>query len=182
MGARPDTRFIPEDALIIRHKVMKLVGRCGITRSDQPDLRQELAFHVSMQMSRFDPSRGTRRTYVNRISQNKILNILEQRRARKRGSGKSIMAIDEETEEMVPDPHGDGDSVDMTLDVATAIASLPPDLRHLATCLMTESPAEAGRTLGLTRGQVRHRIGLIGQHFARYLTNFNNQSDHHSGR
>ena len=93
MGRQPDIRFIPEDAEIIRHKIRKLIGQYGFTVSDEPDLQQELAMHVSIRMAQHDPSRAARSTFVDRIVRNKIVNILEHRMAKKRGGRTGLPVI-----------------------------------------------------------------------------------------
>lgn len=164
MGRQPDTRFIPEDAEIIRHKVRTLIGRHGFTTSDEPDLQQELAMHVSIRIARHDPSRAARSTFVDRIVRNKIANILENRMALKRGGRKRQLALDAVPEGVLLDGDTDAAAVDLGMDVRNAVAGLPPDLRRVATELEGNSPSEAARNLGLTRGQMRQRMDAIRRH------------------
>lgn len=161
MGRQPDTRFIPEDAEIIRHKVRKLIGRYGFTASDEPELQQELAMHVSIRIAQHDPSRAARGTFVDRIVRNKIVNILEHRMAKKRGGRTRPAALDDVPEGLLLDGHVDPESLDLGLDVRNALAGLSPELQRIAALLTTNSPSEVARTLGLTRGQFRQRQEAI---------------------
>jgi DNA-directed RNA polymerase specialized sigma24 family protein len=164
MGRQPDTRFIPEDAEIIRHKVRTLIGRHGFTTSDEPDLQQELAMHVSIRIARHDPSRAARSTFVDRIVRNKIANILEHRMAKKRGGRTRPAALDEVPEGLLLDGHADPEAVDLGLDVRNAVAGLSPDLQRIAALLTTNTPSEVARALGLTRGQFRQKQDAIRFH------------------
>lgn len=161
MGRQSDTRYIPEDAEIIRHKVRKLVGRYGFTASDEPDLQQELAMHVSQHIAQHDPTRGARSTFVDRIVRHKIVNILEHRMAKKRGGRTQPMALDAVPEGLLLDGLADPEAIDLGLDVQKALAGLSPELRRIATLLTTDTPSEVARALGLTRGQFRQRQEAI---------------------
>lgn len=164
MGNHADLRFTDADAEIIKHKVRKLIGRYGFNASDEPDLQQELAMHVSTRMARHDPARGARSTFVDRIVRNKIANILENRMALKRGGRKRQLALDAVPEGVLLDGDTDAAAVDLGMDVRNAVAGLPPDLRRVATELEGNSPSEAARNLGLTRGQMRQRMDAIRRH------------------
>jgi len=164
VGNHADHRFTDADAEIVKHKVRKLIGRYGFSASDEPDLQQELAMHVSTRMARHDPARGARSTFVDRIVRNKIANILEHRIAAKRGGRKRPLSLDAVPEGLLLDGHTDADVVDLGLDVRNAVASLPPDLRQVAIRLEKNSPSEVARMLGLTRGQMRQRMEAIRHH------------------
>lgn len=161
MGGDFDARFLPEDAEIIKHKVRKLIGRYGLTASDAPDLQQELALHVSTQMARYDRSRAKRSTFVDRIASNKLANIIEGLRAKKRGGGKTGGTLDAVSEERLVDARATGGAADLSLDVLSVLTALPPALLEIAALLATYDPAEVARMLGLTRGQFRQRRAAI---------------------
>jgi hypothetical protein len=155
VGHYPDPRFTNADAEIIKHKVRKLIGHYGFNASDEPDLEQELAMHVSMRMVKYDPARGARSTFVDRIVRNKIANILEHRMAKKRGGRTRPMALDDVPEGLLLDGYADPEAIDLGLDVRNALAGLSPELQRIATLLTTNTPSKAARALGLTRGQFR---------------------------
>ncbi len=164
MGRQPDTRFIPEDAEIIRHKVRKLIGRYGFTSSEELDLQQELAMHVSTRMAHHDPARGARSTFVDRIVRNKIVNILEHRMAKKRGGRTRPAALDDVPEGLLLDGHADPEALDLGLDIRNALAGLSPELQRIAALLTINTPSEVARALGMTRGQFRQKQDAIRFH------------------
>lgn len=164
MGNHADLRFTNADAEIIKHKVRKLIGRYGFNSSDEPDLQQELAMHVSSRMAQHDPARGARSTFVDRIVRNKIASILEHRMAAKRGGRKRPVSLDAVAEGVLLDGDTDAEAVDLGMDVRNAVAALPPELQRVAAELKENSPSEAARKLGLTRGQMRQRMEAIRRH------------------
>lgn len=161
MGNHDDPRFTPSDAEVIRHKVRKLIGKYGWTASDEPDLQQELSMHVWMRAARHDPGRAARSTFVDRITSNKIANIIEGRLAIKRGGGRTLQPLEDESEGVLLDVDHDASELDRQIDVREALGGLPPELRVVAERLTVESPAEAARSLNLTRQQMRTRMAAI---------------------
>lgn len=160
MGSHADPRFTDADAEVIKHKVRKIIGRYGLNRSDEPDLQQDLAMHISVRMAQHDPSRGARSTFVDRVITNKIASIIEHRTAQKRDRRRetTLEAVDEDA---VADRADDQQVLDRQNDVREAVARLPLELQDFARRLQTQSEAEIIRATGLTRGQVRQRISAI---------------------
>ncbi|MCC7409535.1 MAG: hypothetical protein IT442_15835 [Phycisphaeraceae bacterium] len=155
-------RYQPSDAEIIKKKARKMVGHYGYRTCDVVDLEQELALHVVQQMRQYRPGRGTRAQFVNRITKNKLLNIIERRTAQKR-DGRRDVAIEKVVPDVLPGDgttHGGGD---LEIDVRAVLERLPQELRQVAILLQEHKGQEIGRLLGLSRGQVRWRIQLIGQ-------------------
>ena len=164
MGDPLDSRFISADAEIVRHKVRKLVGHYGFTASDEPDLQQELAMHVSTRMAKYDPSRGARSTFVDRIVQNKIASIIAHRTAQKRDARRE-RPLDPEKEAPQMGFAGERSRMERRLDVVEAIARLPADLRGIARRLMLDPKADVGRALNLTPQQMKTAAARIAQYF-----------------
>lgn len=164
MGDPSDSRFTSADAEIIRFKVKKLVGHYGFTASDETDLQQELAMHVSKRMEKHDPTRGARSTFVDRIVSNKIASIIAHRVAQKRDVRKERVL---DTEDGIPQVgHKRNEKrMDLKLDVAEAVARLPEDLQGLARRLMLDQKAEVGRATNLTPQQMKTAVARIAQHF-----------------
>lgn len=163
MGNRADPRFNDADARIIRHKVRKLIGHYGWRRSDTDDLQQELAMHVATHMDRYDPDRGTRGAFVDRIVANKIANIVEHRTARKRDRRKDRQ-LDDVSEWDLRDQTQPEHNRDLASAVHAAIGGLPDDLRPVALLLMQMGEAEVIRQTGLSRQKVRGMKRQIEQH------------------
>lgn len=166
MGGKPDARFLPEDAKIIRHKVRKLIGRYGLTPSDEPDLQQELAMHVFTRMTKHNPARGARSTFVDRIVGNMIANIIERLTAKKRGHGKNVCSLHALSEEQLIDAGSGADAADLGLDLVASLAALPPALLTIALALTVDTPAEVARMPDSTPGQLRQKVAAIRKHLS----------------
>jgi hypothetical protein len=146
---------------LIKHKVRRLVDRHGFRRDDEQDLHQELAMHVVAGMRRHDPARASTRTFADRIITTKIASIIQHATAQKRDR-RRVQAIDEVSEPSRPTHQA---AVDARLDVIQAVASLPDDLRSVATLLMEHgSEAAVIRAGRMTREMVRGRRRRIAAH------------------
>ena len=122
--------------------------------------------------ARFNPTRSSKSTFVNRIVNRRIISILRHRYAQRRDYRRSV-ALDEamanqEDSQLEPvnqrRAYADPPS-DLAIDLAHAIASLDGDTRHTCGLLMHESIAETARRLGLTRAEARTRIAKIRKQF-----------------
>ncbi|MCO6436922.1 MAG: sigma-70 family RNA polymerase sigma factor [Phycisphaerae bacterium] len=161
------------EANLIRVKAHQLVGKYGFTGSDSADLEQDLALHLIQRMTGFDPNRGSRNTYADRIVSSRIASILRQRFAQCRDFRRSVSLDGHSTDECsdcedVVDPHHETgcSQADLAIDVEDAVRRLEADLQSLCVLLMQEPVSEAARRLGLTRGQVRGRLQTLRNVFA----------------
>jgi RNA polymerase sigma-70 factor (ECF subfamily) len=143
----------------IRHKARQLIGKYGFTRDDYEDLKQELALDLLMRLSKFDPSKASLNTFVARIVDRKIANIIRDRRREKRDWRCEVVSLDEETIDQDECDRRFGrydrpeaERRDMRLDVSLAVSALPSDLGSLAERLVRQTIAEAARDLGVPRG------------------------------
>lgn len=71
---------------LVRRKARKLVGKTGLIKSDTDDLVQDIWLDVAQRLPGFDPSRSQLRTFVTRLVDHKLSNILRDRRAQRRDS------------------------------------------------------------------------------------------------
>lgn len=161
MDTGPDTRYLPSDAQLIRHKVTRILGRYGYSPSDRLDLEQELAMHVATHMGRYDKGRGTRGAFVDRMVTNKIASIIEHRVRLKRDPRRERPL----REDFEP-ARGDGAQAaeDLRMDMTEALSALEPGLQQLAELLKDQTVADVIRQTGLTRQEVRSRVLRIGRH------------------
>lgn len=168
-----DPSYTPADAEIIRYKVKKLIGRHGYLSKyeDEDDLQQDLAFHTSRRSGKYDPRRGARPTFVDRISTRKIAHIVERRCAKKRGNGRAEASL--AAADRVQEKSNSAVAAEIGVDVRTAVALLPAALRDIAFLLGIYSFTEVMAQLGLTRGQLRERQKAIREHFENYGLNPN---------
>jgi DNA-directed RNA polymerase specialized sigma24 family protein len=154
----PQTRPVGDDpidptvAAIIPNKAYRMIGLAGLRPQDRADIEQELAFEVLAHRDRFDPARGTWPAFARRLVERFGNNLVRFRRAAKRDGGPHAPLPDE-----VLSPGG-GDTGGRALDVAEALAALPPRLRAVAELLMTQNVTDAAEALGVSRSTVYARL------------------------
>lgn len=156
---------------VIRHKARQLIGKYGFTNGDYEDLEQEMALDLLMRLSKFDPSKASLNTFVARIVDRKISNLIRYRKQEKRDYQREARSLDEPIEvengaigtfgdAISQDDHDlrtgrhdrpDAERHDLHLDLSLAISELPPELRSLARRLVRQTVAEAARDLGVSR-------------------------------
>jgi DNA-directed RNA polymerase specialized sigma24 family protein len=158
-----DQRFTPADAEIVKQKARKLAGHFGFRAGDVDDIQQEIALHVFPRTHQHDPSRGTRGGFVNSMADNRVINILEHRTAKRRDNRRDVR-IGGGQDHLVMDDATTPDRIDSQIDVQDALRALTPELRQIAVRRISESEAEIASAMGLTRAAVRHRLELIRRH------------------
>lgn len=139
----------------------QLVGKRGFVTSDVDDLKQDLALHIFLRWPAFDPSRSSARTYVDRLLTTKQAELLRRKGKRSLGRHQSSSAG-------LPEPRTDDRPTkltDLRLDVSSAQAKLPSDLKRISRLLAIHSPSEVARQLGIHRGRVYEIIGRIRKRF-----------------
>jgi DNA-directed RNA polymerase specialized sigma24 family protein len=145
--------FPPQDVdpaarALIKHKAKKLVGSYGFTHSDREDLEQELALKAFLASTKFDPARGTAKSFYNRVLTNRANSLARhatsQKRDRRREAPLEGEYIDAPT-----------DDADLRLDVQDALAPLSDADKSIAGLLATDGVAAVADLTGLTRAQVR---------------------------
>ena len=161
-----DERFAPADAEIIKHKARKLVGHYGYRTSDVEDIQQDLALHVFSRTYHHRPDLGSRETFVSTVVKNKILNLIEHRTALKRDHRRDVPA-DEVGEGVMLDGSSSPERIDLYIDLRSAIAGMPPELREIALRWANETEKEIADAMNLTRAKVRTRF----QRIRRFLEN-----------
>ncbi len=175
MGTQNGYEGLDEYAVkLIRHKARQLVGKAGFVEADRADLEQEMMIDLLRRLPRFDPSRAKRETFMSRIVTHRVATIIESRKAGIRDYRLCMQSIDD------PGPEEDGRAADspplldqdaylretrgdaltqeelqdLRMDVASALADLPPDLRRLCLRLATASVTEVSKETGIPRGTV----------------------------
>lgn len=163
---------------LIRHKARQLVGKAGLTENDRQDLEQELMIDLLSRMKHFNPAKGKKTTFMTRIVERRISNILEARFAQCRDWRKCTASLND------PIPGGDDDSTerieqvssdgqmghhqgretieqrqnDIRLDVDRVIAALPEDLQELCEKLQSSNMAEIAREMGVPRSTLYGKL------------------------
>lgn len=168
MDRLQDPRFAPADEALIKHKVRRVIGRFGINRADAEDLQQELWLHAVATMPRYDPNRSALSTFRDRVLSNRLRSLLAERRAGRRDY-RRCAARDTAAMDYLLDPRSQPAAADRTIDVAQAVAELPPFLQQVTACLRSHNLSSSASVLGLSRQQLRRHRNVIRKHFSRSL-------------
>ena len=80
---------------LVRAKARKYLGRYGLTAADVEDMQQELLLHLHFAMKKYDPSRGERTTFMDRVVQKRILSIIRYKTASPRDYRKEAHSLNE---------------------------------------------------------------------------------------
>jgi len=157
---------------LIRIKARRLIGNYGFTRDDLEDVVQDITLDVLERLPKYDASRASLRTFIDRITTHKIANIIRDRRRLKRDYSCIAWSLDEEvrTDDGHAARRGDGISqddceremgtasrpaierIDLCMDIARVFNGLPPNLQLIAVLLMETSKSETAEVLGVPRG------------------------------
>jgi RNA polymerase sigma-70 factor (ECF subfamily) len=134
-----------------------LVSNAGLPRDDWEDLRQELVIDCLQRTPRFNPDRGDWRAFVRGVIRNHSFVLAHQESRRMRCEALSV--ADEETGDddlereifqAGSEPSSDDPTAELALraDVQRVVASLPENLRMLASDLTEMTVAEIASKRG----------------------------------
>jgi len=79
----------------IKQQALQLIRNAGFVPEDFHDIVQDLTIHLWEQLDKFDPARGKRTTFVDRVVRNKAADILEARQAACRDCRLEVQSIHE---------------------------------------------------------------------------------------
>ncbi len=159
---------------VIRHKAWQLIGKYGFTRDDYDDLQQDMMLDLLRRLGKYDPDRAALSTFVSRIVDRKISNLIRHRRQEKRDYRRQVCPLDAQVEDQDGQPRGldeilsqdtydqeverhdrpETERGDLKLDMSLALDDLPAELRDLARRLQTRTVAEIARDLGVPRSSL----------------------------
>lgn len=126
---------------------------CGAGFIDREDLTQEALTAVWTALPRFDSTRASLRTFVERIVASKIRSVFRRVRAAKRTKrdqpGDATLVWDMVSE------------IELQLDLLRVLRGLPSLDRKVAYLACENHPAEIARILGMSRPAVYRRIERI---------------------
>lgn len=179
MGYKNRYQGIDDYALqLIKYKARQLVGRVGFTESDREDLEQEMILDLLRRLPKFDPKRAGRNTFIARIVEHKVATIIEAQKAGMRDyrlcscslndrledeEGRSIERMETIDQEDYLRRTGKlsrpmSELRNLSIDLRSAVQTLPPELRELCKRLQTESVTEISRDTGIPRGTIYESI------------------------
>ena len=163
---------------LIKYKARQLVGRVGFTESDREDLEQEMVLDLLRRLPKFDPKRAGRNTFIARIVEHKVATIIEAQKAGMRDyrlcscslndrledeEGRSIERMETIDQEDYLRRTGKlsrpmSELRNLSIDLRSAVQTLPPELRELCKRLQTESVTEISRDTGILRCTIYESI------------------------
>lgn len=156
---------------VIRHKARQLIGKYGYRRHDCEELMQEIIQDLLVRFPRFDPNKASKNTFIARLVDRKVANLIRYRSQDKRDYRCEAWSLDEPIDDLDGAATRRGDTlsqdehdlrtgkhcrtvserIDMRLDVSFVLSELPPDLKELAERLRHQSVSEVARDLGVPR-------------------------------
>jgi RNA polymerase sigma-70 factor (ECF subfamily) len=156
---------------VIRVKARQIFKRAGLTRSDLPDLEQDITLHVWRRLGRFDPDKADRCRFTRMLIGHAVATVLRDRKRWTSRAPASMEAMlrhpgDRPLEPIDQDLSGREKQQALALDVSAVLAALPKRLRSVARVLKTYNVTATARKLGLTRAEVYRRLGEIREAFA----------------
>lgn len=163
---------------LIRSKATQLVGKYGFTESDREDLEQEIALALLLALPKYDSERGQRSTFISRVVNHSISDMIEARKAAKRDYRLCICSLNEnllyedgtvaERLEAI-DRDGclrrtgksDQSEValqDLRIDVNRLISKLPGDLRRLCLQLQSANVSQVSNDTETSRSTIYRKL------------------------
>ncbi|MDD5728837.1 MAG: sigma factor [Victivallales bacterium] len=133
------TGISPVVVRIARSAARRVIGKYGLTESDLPDLEQELVTAGLKVIERFDPEKGKESTFIARVIESKVLDLIIRRQAECRDWRKcrdslnqtvtlSEIGVIEKIETLECEQNCDPLLI---LDIILILERLPPDLREI---------------------------------------------------
>jgi len=162
---------------LVHHKARQLVGKAGYTQDDVDDIKQDLIVDLLERLSQFDPTKATYNTFVARLVERKISNLLRDRQAEMRDHRREVCSLNEEIDTGEDEPvqrlttisQDDQDirtgkyarpaeeRAHLQLDMDSVLDGLTPELRQVAEMLPTKSVSQVARELGIPRRTFREK-------------------------
>jgi len=162
---------------LVHHKARQLVGKAGYTQDDVDDIKQDLIVDLLERLPQFDPAKATYNTFVARLVERKISNLLRDRQAEMRDHRREVCSLNEEIDTGEDEPvqrlttisQDDQDirtgkyarpaeeRAHLQLDMDSVLDGLTPELRQVAEMLQTKSVSQVARELGIPRRTFREK-------------------------
>ena len=166
----------------IRHLAFRAGSRLQRFGHSRQDLEQELVHHYLRHRHQHDSTRASAATFATHVCRNCVIGMLTAALAEKRGAGTTVGSLSEpvaigqagETIEcgaaisensyymkLGRRSRPDVETVELQIDVARVVASLPPHLANLARRLALESVVEAAKSTGVSRATAHRNLDAV---------------------
>ncbi|MCZ2341672.1 MAG: sigma-70 family RNA polymerase sigma factor [Bacteroidales bacterium] len=165
---------------LIQFKARQIGRRPGFGESDQDDLQQELWLMVCERAGAFDPSKASLNTFIDRIVNNSVADLVRSRERLKRGVCGPVVTLDGDgTDKSWSKPLGSGISPahlyrrigiapradtevrEIVEAVRTVLKSLPSDLREICERLIEGTVHSVAGEMNVSRRAVRNACRAI---------------------
>ena len=163
---------------LIRHKARQIIGKVGFTESDREDLEQDMTADLLERLAKFDPTKAAQNTFVARVIERKISNMLRCRKAKKRDYRRVSCSLNDEIGEEDGEPIERAETLsqddcdirigkrrrsleeqnELRIDISMVLSGFPKDLREIAEHLKYKTVTETARSLGIPRSTVYDSI------------------------
>jgi RNA polymerase sigma-70 factor (ECF subfamily) len=166
----------------IRKKAWQLVGKAGFTAADREDLEQELIIDLLQRLSKFNPDRANRKTFITRVVTNRVATLIELQKASCRnyrlysdslndyvdiGGGDLVereetIASDDYLQNIGRCSRPLRELEELSLDIERLMADLPPKLRNLCELFKKgQTVSGVSRDMGIARGSVYRYLNKL---------------------
>ena len=165
----------PEGLTTIHYAVNRLIGRFGFTENDREDLEQELALNLLVALKDYNSERAKRSTFIKDCIENRIFNLVRDRRRIRRDPRRVSRIGDGEDDEASSVPASslvdlqaasEQDRADLRMDLSAVIGALTPRLQEMCALLPDISPYAVSRQLGVSKQSVYRDVEKIRAAFA----------------
>jgi len=128
----------------IRAQAAWLSRQRGFRSSDREDLEQELALEVLQRWAKYQPARSGIRTFMVQVVDGRVSKLLRERGSQKAQFRERMQSLDERSANRLSTKgRSPQEQLDLKMDVASVVASLPADLREVCRQLMEGDPPES---------------------------------------
>ena len=169
MNKNSYTGINPAVVRIARSAARRVIGKYGLTESDLPDLEQELVTAGLKVIERFDPEKSKETTFITRVVESKVLDLIKQRQTECRDWRKCRdslnqtvtlldIAVIEKIETLECEQNGDPLLI---LDVALILERLSPDLQEFCQVLKYYDRNEALEDSPVSRSAFSRKLQTL---------------------
>jgi hypothetical protein len=182
-GTKPNFDWVLDEKVskIIRRMARQLSRSPGFSRSDEPDIEQELRAHLLEKASKFNAARSKVTTFAKRLIENKAASIARKVDAGMRSYRRNSISLNvsianaedgiSELADLLDSSAGrrhtgqrtrsSAELANLRLDVADANSNLPRTLKTLAALLSHLPQYAAGQVLGMSRKQTARHVTAL---------------------
>ncbi|MCG6158330.1 sigma-70 family RNA polymerase sigma factor [Rubinisphaera margarita] len=143
---------------MVLSKARRFQRHARLRHFDRSDIEQTIWKVLLKALAKYSPERGELLGYCHKVVDSAIANFLRHHAVDLRRCDEQV-SLEELTPEILELTLGaEMEGADLCVDLAEALASLPPDQRTICLRLMTETKSEAARQLGIPRTTLQGRI------------------------